>query len=185
MTTEQTVAPQINTGAPVTRAVRRRLLGLIAGGGAALTGATFATALRPAPVAARPTDKGIVGAWLITVPMTPRGRFITVQSFSADGTAVGQYESAGEERGATIGIGVWAPAGERRYALSFAAGLYDARTGATLGVAKVNSMFVLDATGDAWSGEGQITIFDADGVQVEQTPRFPASATRIQLEPLP
>jgi hypothetical protein len=109
---------------------------------------------------------------------------VTVQTFAADGTAVGQYESAGEERGATVGIGVWAQTGEQRFALSFAAGLYDAKTGATLGVAKVHSTLVLETAGDAWSGEGQITIFDPDGVQLDQTPRFPVSATRIRLEPL-
>jgi hypothetical protein len=175
----QTTGPELTA-----RAGRRRLLRVAAGGGA-LAGVALLAGSRPTSVAARPAGAGIVGAWLLTVPTTPRGRFITVQTFAADGTAVGQYESAGEERGATLGIGVWAPTGERTYALSFAAGLYDASTGATLGVAKVNATLVLDATGDAWRGEGQITIVDPDGGQVEQTPRFPVSATRITLEPLP
>jgi hypothetical protein len=164
--------------------VRRRLLGLIAGGGAALVGATLAAGARPAPVAARQTVKGVVGAWLVTVPVTPQGRFITVQTFAADGTTVTQFESAGAERGATLGCGVWAQTGDRRFTSTFAAGLYDARTGATIGVTKVQANFELDEAGDAWSAEARFTVFDADGNQVEQIPLVTASATRIRLEPL-
>jgi hypothetical protein len=185
MPKQQSIAQQIDTTTPTTRAARRRFLGVIAGGGAALAGATLAAGPRSAPVAARQTGKGPVGSWLVTVPFTPQGRFITVQTFAADGTTVTQFESAGAERGATMGCGVWAQIGDRRFTSTFAAGIYDARTGATIGVTKVQANFELDEAGDTWRAEARFTIFDANGNQLEQIPLVTASATRIQLEPVP
>jgi hypothetical protein len=164
--------------------VRRRFLGVIAGGGAALAGTALTAGLRSAPAEAQQTSNSLVGAWLVTVPMTPRGRFMSVQTFSADGTTVGQAESAGEDRGASLGCGIWAQTGDRRFALTFATGLYDPRTGATNGYAKAQATLVLDETGDAWNAEGRFTFFDPDGRQPDQTPLFPVHATRIRLEPL-
>jgi hypothetical protein len=170
--------------APARTAVRRRLLSLLAGGGAALAGATLAAGPRSAPVEAGPTGKGLVGAWLVTVPMTPRGRFMSVQTFSLDGTTVTQAESAGVEQGASLGCGVWEQTGDRRFALTFATARYHPETGATTGYAIGQGTLVLDAAGDTWSGEGRFTFFDADGRRVYQTPMFAVSATRIRLEPL-
>jgi hypothetical protein len=163
---------------------RRHLLGLIAGGGAALAGTALTAGPRSAPAAAQQTSNGLVGAWLVTVPMSRRGRFMSVQIFSADGTTVTQSESAGEDLGASLGGGVWAQTGDRRFALTFATGLYDPRTGATNGYAKAQATLVLDETGDAWNAEGRFTFFDLDGRQLDQTPLFPVRATRIRLEPL-
>jgi hypothetical protein len=83
-----------------------------------------------------------------------------------------------------MGCGVWAQVGDRRFTSTFAAATYDARTGATIGVTKVQANFELDEVGDAWRAEARLTIFDADGNQVEQIPLVTASATRIRLEPL-
>ena len=183
MTKVQAGRQQIDKHVTPASPERRRLLGLIAGGGAALAGVTLAADRAALLAAAGQQSTDLVGAWLVTVPMSSRGRFMSVQTFSADGTTVTQSESAGEDRGASLGCGVWAQAGDRRFVISFATANYDPRTGVTTGYAKAQATLVLDDTGDAWNAEGRFTFFDPDGRRLDQSPLFPVSATRIRLEP--
>lgn len=162
---------------------RRRMLGMAASSAAVLGATALARGARPSGAAAQLGAAGIAGAWLVTVPVTPLGRFITVQTFSIDGTSVTQFQAGGEQQGASLGAGVWGQTGDRRFAMTFSAGLYEAKTGATTGIATIQGSVLLDEPGDAWAGEYRVTFLDPAGRQLDQTPLLPVSGTRIRLEP--
>jgi len=133
--------------------------------------------------ATQPGTAGLAGAWRVTMPRSVR-RFTTALTLAADGTRVTQFDSASEQRGATLGGGVWGPTGDREFALSFAAGRYDATTGDTTGIAKVQGKVLLAEAGDAWDGQIRDTTLDPSGRQLSRSALFRASATRIRIEPL-
>jgi hypothetical protein len=141
-------------------------------------------AARGAPVVVAVGGASIVGSWLVSVPQPDGSTFVAVQNFTADGGTTGQFSSATPMQGVSLAAGVWQETGAGTVAMSFRAPLYDAATGAVIGMALAAGNLTVDPSGAAWSGPSRIRFFDADGALQSQTPVTTVRATRIQLEPL-
>lgn len=111
-------------------------------------------------------QKSIVGSWIGINETGERW----LASFTSDGIALNSVQS---EVSTTrpVGVltpahGVWAPVGNRQFAITEMAVFYDIQTGEYRSTGKLRGVLTLDKTGDALSGSVTAEAFGPDGTLV-------------------
>lgn len=158
-----------------------RILGLML-----MSGVIAVTVATPAVQAAEQggdeqDPQSIVGSW---IGINETGEH-WLTSFTSDGIALNSVQS---EVSVTrpIGVltpahGVWARAGNRKFAITEKAVFYDIQTGAFISTGKLRGVLTLNKAGDELSGNLAVDVVGLDG-QVAFTLTHTLSFTRIQVE---
>jgi hypothetical protein len=164
---------------------RRRILGLVARGAAALGAAALAA--RPAGDALAGGQEQLIGSWLVAAGPTAPPRILV--SFTRDGVAL---RTAPVRQAAPPALGVptmivgtthggWSRIGRRTFALTFVGLAFD-EAGAFLATQRVRVAAEVSPDGDSFSGPFQTDFLAADG-RVLATVTGTVLATRIAVEP--
>jgi hypothetical protein len=128
--------------------------------------------------------KTLVGAWSnVVTPTSPNPPFVGLGTFSSDGTLTNisslslgtNYESPGH--------GLWVKTGTNTYAITFFTIASNA-AGQHIFTFKVRSSVHLSVSGDEFTGDFQVDVYDASGVFLGSDTGT-VTGTRIKVEPLP
>ena len=125
----------------------------------------------------------LVGAWSIDVTPTLVPAFVSLGTFSADGTLTNISSSSMTFPPESPGYGAWVKVGGRRYAITFHTVVSDG-AGNLVGRGKVRATLTVGSQGDTLTGVFQVDVFDAlGGLIVSDTGTV--QGTRLRVEALP
>jgi len=127
-------------------------------------------------------SKTLVGAWFITVTPTLRPAFVSVGTFSSDGTLTNISSPSLGFPPESPGYGVWVKTGKRTSAITFVTVLGDG-AGNFAGTDKVRAILTVSSTGDGISGVFRVDVFDPGGMLIVSDTGT-VQGTRIKVEPL-
>jgi hypothetical protein len=154
----------------------------LAGLGAGSLGVVLATAARPAlaqDATAEMANHPLVGTWIANIPGPPNPPGPLLISFAADGILTQLDPVRGN------GMGVWEATGERTGVLTIVFVNYaPGSTTDFLGLAFARNVLEVDATGDAYTGQGEIEFRALDGTKIDGPYAVVAiDAKRVRMEP--
>ena len=169
---------------------RRRLLGVTAGGAAALTGMLLAGG--SSGIARANNDQALVGSWFVAgIPSGAQpGPARLLVSFTSDGIALrtAPLQQAAppalgtEKMFISTTHGVWAPNGDGTFGLTFSGFAFD-DIGKFLAVQRIRVVVQVNESQDGFSGPFKTDFIGSDG-QVLASSSGSVEGTRMQVEAL-
>ena len=127
-------------------------------------------------------SKTLVGAWFITVTPTLVPAFVSVGTFSSDGTQTNISSVSLGFPPESPGYGVWEKTGHHTFASTFVTVLSDG-AGNFAGTNKVRATLTVSPTGDEIDGIFRVDVFDPGGTLIVFDTGS-VQGTRIKVEPL-
>jgi hypothetical protein len=124
----------------------------------------------------------LVGAWSSEIDSTLLPNFLSLGTFSSDGTLTNISVPSLAIPTESPGYGVWVRTGRRRFAVTFLTVVSDG-AGNLVGTNKVRATLTTSKDGDQFTGPFQVDVFDAAGGLVV-TDVGTINGTRIKIEPL-
>jgi hypothetical protein len=124
----------------------------------------------------------LVGAWSSEIDSTLLPNFLSLGTFSSDGTLTNISVPSLAVPTESPGYGVWVRTGRRRFAVTFLTVVSDG-AGNLVGTNKVRANLTTSKDGGHFTGEFQVDVFDASGATVA-TDVGTISGSRITVEPL-
>jgi hypothetical protein len=128
-------------------------------------------------------QKTLVGAWFIDVHPTLIPAFVSLGTFSIDGTLTNISSVSLGTPPESPGYGVWVRTGRRTYASTFQTIMGDG-AGGLGGTQKVRATATLGSGGDRLTGVFQVDVFDPSGALIVSDTGT-VEGRRIKVEALP
>ena len=129
------------------------------------------------------TPQTIVGAWWVDVTPTFVPPFVSLGTFSGDGTLTNISSVSLSVPPESPGYGVWARTGRRRFASTFFTVVGDG-AGNIAGTNKVRATMTVSPDGDHMTGVFQVDVFDPGGTLIVSDTGT-VKGHRIKVEALP